>query len=92
LERVDFIKMDIEGGEYDALEGGRETIQRFHPKLAICVYHARATALNFLTIEDENIFRIPRLLHDICPDYTFYLAGTEMTAWGGTKLFGQSAE
>lgn len=39
LPRVDFIKMDIEGAEERALEGGRRTLQRFKPRLAISTEH-----------------------------------------------------
>jgi hypothetical protein len=39
LERVDYIKMDIEGAEQNALKGGRETIARFHPRMALSAYH-----------------------------------------------------
>ena len=39
LSRVDFIKMDIEGAERQALAGGRKTISRFHPRMAMSVYH-----------------------------------------------------
>lgn len=39
LPRVDFIKMDIEGAEPKALTGARETIAKYHPRMAISVYH-----------------------------------------------------
>ena len=40
LARVDFIKMDIEGAEVKALHGGRATLAKDHPRLAISAYHA----------------------------------------------------
>lgn len=39
LERVDFIKCDIEGAEELAIRGARETIARFRPKWTIASYH-----------------------------------------------------
>lgn len=39
LERVDFIKMDIEGAEVKALAGGRATIAKYHPRMSLSVYH-----------------------------------------------------
>ena len=39
LPRVDFIKLDVEGSELDALRGAVTTIACFKPILAICVYH-----------------------------------------------------
>ncbi|HJK21380.1 MAG TPA: FkbM family methyltransferase [Methanocorpusculum sp.] len=39
IPRVDFIKADIEGAERDLLLGARETIHKFHPKMALCTYH-----------------------------------------------------
>jgi FkbM family methyltransferase len=62
LKQVDFIKMDIEGAEVPALAGAVETIRRFHPKLAICVYH-----------KQDDFFKIPFLIRDIDPGYSFYL-------------------
>jgi len=35
LERVAFIKLDLEGGEYFALEGMRETVARCRPKIVV---------------------------------------------------------
>ncbi len=39
LDRVDYIKMDIEGAERNALKGGQETIAKFHPRMALSAYH-----------------------------------------------------
>jgi FkbM family methyltransferase len=39
LERVDFIKMDIEGAERRALAGARRTVERFKPRMAISMEH-----------------------------------------------------
>jgi len=41
LATVNFIKMDIEGAERQALAGGSKTISRFHPRLAMSVYHLK---------------------------------------------------
>jgi hypothetical protein len=39
LERVDFIKMDIEGAEPKALAGAHDTLAKYHPRLSISAYH-----------------------------------------------------
>ena len=39
IERVDFIKADIEGAERLMLAGAKETLRRFAPNLAVCTYH-----------------------------------------------------
>jgi len=39
LERVDFIKSDIEGFERNMLQGAQETLKNFAPKLALCTCH-----------------------------------------------------
>lgn len=45
LDRVDFIKMDIEGAEQPALRGARETIRRYKPRMALSAYHLPEDAL-----------------------------------------------
>ena len=63
LSRVDFIKMDIEGGEVDALRGAEETLKRFTPRLAISVYH-----------RPHDLPDIVTLILQACPDYRLYLS------------------
>ena len=61
-EKVSFIKMDIEGGEYAAINGAKEHIKNDTPKLAIAVYH-----------NHEDIYRIPKLIYNTNKNYNFYL-------------------
>ena len=39
LTRVDFINVDIEGGDARALRGARTTIQNFRPVIVSCLHH-----------------------------------------------------
>ena len=52
-----YIKLDIEGSELDALEGGRRTIMRYRPRLAVCVYHL-----------PDHLWCVPLKLHELLPD------------------------
>jgi len=47
-----YIKMDIEGAEYDALLGAERLIRSYKPVLAICVYH-----------RPQDIWEIPQLIN-----------------------------
>jgi FkbM family methyltransferase len=67
LDRVDFIKMDIEGAERQALEGARRTIQRFHPRMAICTYHM---------VDDPVV--VPEVALNIQPDYRVHAKELEV--------------
>jgi len=62
LRSVDFIKMDIEGAELDALKGAEKSIRSFKPKLAISVYH---NLFDFWTI--------PQWIDSLGLGYQFYL-------------------
>ena len=61
-EKIDFIKMDIEGMEQAALLGAKKHIREDHPCLAICVYHLV-----------EDLWKIPKLIENLNPNQKFYL-------------------
>jgi hypothetical protein len=41
LTRVDFIKLDIENAEANALRGARETLAVFHPRVAVALENSK---------------------------------------------------
>jgi FkbM family methyltransferase len=61
-EKVDFIKMDIEGAEQDAIAGASRIIKEYSPILAICIYH-----------KAEDWYKVPQKVLDINPNYKIYL-------------------
>lgn len=69
-EVVGFIKLDIEGAEYDALEGAQRTIARDKPLLAICVYHKPGDQLALMDY-----------LHSLVPEYRFWLRHYGTAEW-----------
>ncbi len=70
LERVDFIKLDIEGAEPNALRGAVATLTRFRPQLAICIYHQRA-----------HLYEIPLWLDDHLTGYRYALGHYGPDIW-----------
>ncbi len=60
-DKVTFIKMDIEGSEYEAIKGAQNMIKSYTPRLAISVYHKL-----------DDIWEIPKLILDLNPNYKLY--------------------
>jgi len=60
-EKADYIKMDIEGAELEALKGAEKQIKQ-GVKLAISLYH-----------KSRDIWEIPEYIKQINPEYKFYL-------------------
>lgn len=58
IERVDYLKMDIEGAERQALEGGMDTLRKHRPRVMLDSYH----------LPDDPVV-LPRLLRSAHPGY-----------------------
>lgn len=74
-EYISFLKMDIEGAEFNALKGAQNVIKTHKPKLAISLYH-----------KPEDLFEIPRYIKSLVPEYKFYLRHYS-TGWTETILY-----
>jgi len=55
---VTFIKLDVEGFEAQTLMGGKNTIPKCGPRMAICAYH-----------HPWDFVNLPLLIKEIAPDY-----------------------
>jgi FkbM family methyltransferase len=60
-EEVTFIKMDIEGAELRALEGAKNTVAKYKPKLYVCAYH-----------RNEDMFALPFKIKELYEGYNIY--------------------
>jgi FkbM family methyltransferase len=70
IEKVDFIKLDVEGAEINVLQGASDTIVRDRPQMAISIYHSK-----------DDLTTIPIYLASICKDYIFKLGHYSKTYW-----------
>lgn len=61
-EKATYIKFDVEGFEKQAIDGARETIKRFKPKMSIACYH-----------RSEDIFAVALQVMKIRPDYKMHI-------------------
>ena len=55
---VDFIKLDVEGAELQALQGATHLVQRSRPVLALSLYH-----------RPQDLWELPLALADMCENY-----------------------
>lgn len=70
LDRVDFVKMDIEGAEQRAILGAKKTIAKFHPRLAIAAYHL-----------PSDYDKVPELVRGIWPGYKMECGRCLVRGW-----------
>ena len=61
-EEIDFLKLDIEGAEVDTIIGAKNSIKKYHPILAICIYH-----------KASHWYEVPEQVLQIRNDYDIYI-------------------
>ncbi len=59
---VDFIKLDIEGAESEALDGGESVIRENRPSMAVSLYH-----------KTDDLFSLINRIHRLLPAHRLYL-------------------
>jgi FkbM family methyltransferase len=76
----DFIKMDIEGSEIEALKGARDTISIQAPRLAISIYH-----------KASDLWEIPLLIKNLNPKYKLFI-GHHSFFWAESVVYAKQEE
>ena len=77
IERIDYLKMDVEGAEMHILEGSINTIKKFRPYLAIAIYHGGELFM-------EDFYKVPIFIKDITENYEYYIR--TFSPWGGETI------
>lgn len=71
LAKINYIKMDIEGAELEALKGAESCLRQFRPKLAISIYHN----------DGQDLIDVPLWLDGLGLGYKFYLGHYSILQW-----------
>lgn len=74
ITKIDFIKVDIEGSERLFINGARDSIKRFLPKISICTYH----------LYDDPLV-LTNQIKSINPNYHFEYYSKKLYAWIPSK-------
>jgi len=69
-QKVDFIKLDVEGFEASVLKGARATITKHKPVIAASCYH-----------NPTDLWALPHLIHQIDNSYRLYLRQHEFNSF-----------
>lgn len=62
INNATYIKADVEGAEARALNGAKQTIKAFSPRLTVSAYH-----------RNDDLFILPALIKKLDPEYKLYL-------------------
>ena len=81
INKVDFIKMDVEGAELDVLKGAVATVSRFKPALALSAYH-----------KVNDFWTLMNFVKSIRPDYEFALRHYASSRENVPFIFGDDTE
>ena len=57
-----FLKLDVEGAEWQALKGGQRLIERYEPTIAISIYH-----------QPDDLWELPLYIARLNPRYKLFL-------------------
>ena len=70
IEKLDFIKLEIEGAELNTLKGGINSIKKHRPQIAVAIYH-----------KNEHLTDIPLYLKEQLDDYIFKIEHYSPCDW-----------
>lgn len=70
IKKIDFIKLDIEGSELEALRGAANTLKQHRPQLAVCIYHST-----------DDLIDVPLFLGQTLVNYHYRLRHYSASIW-----------